>query len=132
MFYKVATPCINYMDNQDHVVSIVLGAGVVVICIVALSLPWFVALTVAGLASGVSEFLIKEVPKDLDDYDKSEYELWEAMMNDSGKASNGSMDDIKEQYLDGEITEEEFEQKLDKLMEENPESDKEYSLSKES
>lgn len=120
------------MDEQDHVVSVVLGAVVVVICIVALSLPWFISLTVAALASGVSEFLIKEVPKDLDDYDKSEYELWEAMMNDSDKAGKGSIDDIKEQYRDGDITEEEFEQKLDKLMQENLESDKEYSLSRES
>lgn len=120
------------MDDQDHVVSIVLGAGVVVICIVALSLPWFISLTVAALASGVSEFLIREVPKDPDDYDESEYELWEAMMNDSENANEEPIDGIKKQYRDGEISEEEFEEKLDELMRENPESEKEYSLSKES
>lgn len=120
------------MDDQDHVVSIVLGAGVVVICIVALSLPWFISLTVAALASGVSEFLIREVPKDPDDYDESEYELWEAMMNDSEKANEEPIDRIKNQYRDGEIGEEEFEEKLDELMRENQESEKEYSLSKES
>lgn len=68
------------MESKDHVVTIILGSATVLVSMLILSQPWFIALTLATIVSGVSEFLIKEVPRDTEDYDETQYELWNVMM----------------------------------------------------
>ena len=69
------------MNGKDHIATIVLGSVTVLVSMLILSQPWFIALTLATIVSGVSEFLIKEVPRDTEDYDESQYELWDVMMD---------------------------------------------------
>lgn len=68
------------MESKDHVVTIILGSVTVLVSMLILSQPWFIALTLATIVSGVSEFLIKEVPRDTEDYDETQYELWNVMI----------------------------------------------------
>lgn len=84
------------MESKDHVVTIILGSVTVLVSILILSHPWFIALTLATIVSGVSEFLIKEVPRDTEDYDETQYELWNVIMGSEEDQSEEKDDRIIE------------------------------------
>jgi len=111
--------------TEDHPFTIVVGAIVAVGTFLLLSFPWYYSLIAAMVVSGVLEFAIKEIPPDSDDYDPAQYQLWAAA--DSEKSISEStdpethvddaVDSLRNEYIDGEITEEEFEQKLETVLE---------------
>lgn len=110
------------MESKDHVVTIILGSVTVLVSMLILSQPWFIALTLATIVSGVSEFLIKEVPRDTEDYDKSQYELWNVMMG-SGE------DQSEEEEMDDRIIKDSDHESMEDYELEDNESDN-YELEK--
>jgi hypothetical protein len=109
---------------DDHPVSLVAGFVTVAGVYVLTPAVWYTALIAGMIVSGVLEFAIKEVPPDTDEYDPEQYPLWAAA--DSGDVpSDGrntdSTDDalstLQEQYASGELSDAEFEDKVERLLE---------------
>jgi hypothetical protein len=109
-------------ESSDHRFTLVVGTAVAVLSYFALSMPWYYALIAAMIVSGLTEFAIKEVPPDTDDYDPKQYQLWAAA---DGKKTTASAEtepaepikQLRERYARGELDDEEFEQKVEKLLE---------------
>jgi hypothetical protein len=110
------------LGTDDHAVTLVVGTAVVLISFVVLSVPWYYALIAGMLISGFTEFVIKEVPPDTDEYDPEQYRLW-AAADDSVTAVEPETEEadpiekLREQYARGELGEEEFERRVEKLLE---------------
>jgi hypothetical protein len=110
---------------DDHPFTIVVGTVVAIGSYLVFSIPWYHALIAAMIVSGILEFAIKEVPPDSDEYDPAQYQLWAAA--DAQKDTTVSaeaetdvddpLDSLRDRYARGEITEEEFEQKAETLLE---------------
>ena len=83
-------------------------------------MPWYWALIVGIIASGVIDCAIKEIPPDTDEYNPSQYQLWDEAFGDSqnssestigGKATDTdkSIEALHNRYARGQITDEQFE-----------------------
>ncbi|WP_211330607.1 SHOCT domain-containing protein [Halalkalicoccus subterraneus] len=118
----------SLLGSDDHWFTLAVGTLIVLGLYVGFSVPWYWALVAAMLVSGVMEFAIKEVPPDPDAYDSSQYHLWNTAFGDSQSPSESaskeistdsadSLEILQSRYARGELTDEQFEQKVEKLLE---------------
>uniref|UniRef100_A0A7D5KMY7 SHOCT domain-containing protein n=2 Tax=Natrinema halophilum TaxID=1699371 RepID=A0A7D5KMY7_9EURY len=93
-----------------------------------LSMPWYWALVAGMLISGIVDMAIKEVPPDPDEYDPDQYELWDIAFGESQNSYESSiegsptedatpLETLRERYARGELTDEQFEKKVERLLE---------------
>jgi len=131
--------------NKDHWFTHVITVIAVVGLVLLSDLPWYWLLVVAMVISGVVEFAIREIPANMKSYDPEQYRLWDAgfgqdsevttdselTMTDDGdpkiehvtaSSTQEGLETLRNRYARGELTEEQFERKVDHLLEtETPE-----------
>jgi hypothetical protein len=105
----------------DHPFTLVVGTVVVVLSFVVFSMPWYYALIAGMLVSGLTEFAIREVPADTEDYDPEQYRLWAAAdenktVTSAEAESEAAIEQLRERYAQGELSDEEFERKVEELL----------------
>lgn len=128
------------LGSEDHWFTVVVATIIVVVSFVIFSVPWYWALIIGMIVSGIIEFAIKEIPPNPDAYDSNEYQLWEKAFGDSqndtenpiagtGTDTDEPLETLRDRYARGELTDKQFEQKVEKLLEteslEEPEERKE-------
>lgn len=105
------------LGTDDHQVTLAVGTVVVVFSFVVLSVPWYYALIAGMLVSGFTEFVIKEVPPDTDEYDPEQYRLWAAADDSEPETEETDpIEKLREQYARGELDEEEFERRVEEQL----------------
>ncbi|WP_266080054.1 SHOCT domain-containing protein [Haladaptatus caseinilyticus] len=118
----------SLLGSDDHWFTLLTATIVVGVLYGAFSVPWYWALVAGMIVSGVVEFAIKEVPPETDAYDPNQYQLWHKAFGDpqdSNKGAmrktpaetDGSLDTLRNRYANGELTDEQFEQKVEKVLE---------------
>ncbi|WP_122089886.1 SHOCT domain-containing protein [Halalkalicoccus subterraneus] len=114
----------SLLRSDDHWFTLAIATLIVIGLYVGFSVPWYWALVAGMLVSGVMELAIKEVPPDSDAYDSSQYYLWDKGFGDSQSASKktstdsaDSLEVLRSRYARGELTDGQFEQKVEKLLE---------------
>lgn len=126
--------------GDDHWVSLLVGGAVMVLLGVLLNVQWFWLLLIGALVSGVVEMAITEVPPDPERYDEDQYVLWDAAFGDGTTTEDelraklrarendepvqptdedrqDGLDRLRDRYARGDLTEEQFERKLEHLLE---------------
>ena len=118
----------SLLGSDDHWFTLGVASVIVAVSYGVFSMPWYWALTVGMIVSGVIEFAIKEIPPDTDEYNPNQYQLWDEAFGDSQNNSestnrgtttdtDGSIEALRNRYARGEITDEQFERKVEKLLE---------------
>jgi len=118
----------SLLGSDDHWFTLVVASIIVVVSYGVFSVPWYWALIIGMIVSGVIEFAIKEIPPDTDEYNPNQYQLWDRGFGDSQNSSestvrgttmdtDGSIEALRSRYARGEITDEQFERKVEKLLE---------------
>jgi len=128
------------ISSDDHWVSFAVGLVVIVFLALTLSIQWFWLLVIGAIVSGIVDLAIKEVPPDTENYDKEQYALWDAAFgagntdvselqenihhheqDENARGSNedqpDGLDTLRDRYARGELTEEQFERKVEHLLE---------------
>ena len=132
----------NVLDRaagDDHWISFTIALLVIAVVAFVFSVPWYWLLVIGALVSGIVEMAIKEVPPDPENYDRDQYVLWNAAFGDkntnteeirdklqdrekntngpkSSKGQSDELDTLRDRYARGEITEEQFERKVETLL----------------
>lgn len=79
------------LGSNDHWFTLLVASTIVVVSYVAFSVPWYWALVVGMVVSGVLEFAIEEIPPETDKYDPDQYRLWDEAFGDSQNNSENTM-----------------------------------------
>ena len=118
----------SLLGSDDHWFTLAVASIIIGVSYGVYSVPWYWALTIGMIVSGILEFAIKEIPPDTDEYNPNQYQLWDKGFGDSqdssestgrgtGTETDGSIGALRTRYARGEITDEQFEQKVEKLLE---------------
>jgi len=121
-------PMSSLLGSDDHWFTVAVASIIVVVAYGAFSVPWYWALVVGAIVSGVLELAIEEIPPDTDEYDSSQYQLWEKAFGDTQNNSENtikgtttdsdeSIEHLRNRYARGGLTDEQFERKVEKLLE---------------
>ena len=140
----------DLVPGDDHWVSLAIGLLVMVLCGFFLNIQLFWLLAIGALVSGIVDMAIKVVPPNPENYDEDQYILWDAAFGDGNTSAEAyqeklrereknkniqktneehpdALDSLRDRYVRGELTEEQFERKLDHLLEtEIPENAEEW------
>lgn len=143
----------SVISGDEHWVSFAVGLVVVVLLALLLNIQWFWLLVFGAVVSGVVDLAIKEVPPDTENYDQEQYALWDAAFGagnadvdelqenlqrreqdknapESNEAQPDGLDTLRDRYARGELTEEQFERKVEHLLEtDTPENATEWQES---
>ena len=133
------TDILDRAAGDDHWVSFTIALLVIAVIAFVFSVPWYWLLVIGALVTGVVEMAIKEVPPDSKNYDEDQYVLWDAAFGDGNtstdqlrdklqereKSTNieksesqtDELDTLRDRYARGELTEEQFESKVETLLE---------------
>ena len=118
----------SLLGSDDHWFTLAVASIIVVVSYGVYSVPWYWALTIGMIVSGILEFAIKEIPPDTDEYNPNQYQLWDKGFGDSqdssestgrgtGTETDESIGVLRTRYARGDITDEQFERKVEKLLE---------------
>ena len=133
------TDILDRAAGDDHWISFTIALLVIAVIAFVSSVPWYWLLVIGALVTGVVEMAIKEVPPDSKNYDEDQYVLWDAAFGDGNtntdqvrdklqereKSTNiknsenqtDELDTLRDRYARGELTEEQFESKVETLLE---------------
>ena len=133
------TDILDRAAGDDHWISFTIALLVIAVIAFVSSVPWYWLLVIGALVTGVVEMVIKEVPPDSKNYDEDQYVLWDAAFGDGNtntdqvrdklqereKSTNiknsenqtDELDTLRDRYARGELTEEQFESKVETLLE---------------
>ncbi len=130
----------NVISGNDHWFALTIALLTVAIVGILFTVPWFWLLILGMVISGVVEFAIREIPPDTANYGKEQYPLWDAAFGDGTESTQeyqerirdreerktvqetdikqtDKLETLRERYVSGELTEEQFEHKLDTYIE---------------
>lgn len=131
---------LDRLSGEDHWVSLAISLLVMVLLGVLLNIQLFGVLVIGAIVSGIVEMAIKEVPPNPENYDEDQYVLWDAAFgeettsteelqekvqeregNEKGQKSSedqpAGLDTLRDRYARGELTEKQFERKVERLLE---------------
>ena len=133
------TDILDRAAGDDHWVSFTIALLVIAVIAFVSSVPWYWLLLIGALVTGVVEMAIKEVPPDSENYDEDQYVLWDAAFGDrnintdqardklqereestnikNSESQSDELDTLRDRYARGELTEEQFESKVETLLE---------------